>query len=148
MAHGHKFDWVCVQRSLNFRLSLELSSVNHQVARQFRSRKHGIVGDDDITAAVVEHTNDASVLHRPASKVAHASSRSLAEEILALQGWQRRPYLFYVADGWERLDFVVDERRDVDGDVPAVALGPPFLPEISGHFRNLADLVFQSGTAV
>ena len=64
------------------------------------------------------------------------------------QGWQCRSYLFYVADSWERLDFVVDERRDVDGDVPAVALGPPFLPEISGHFRNLANLVFQSGTAV
>ena len=50
--------------------------------------------------------------------------------------------------GSDMADFIVDMLGDIDRDVAAVTLGPPFLPEIAGHFGHIHHLLRKTGAIV
>ena len=147
VAHGHQLNGVGVYGSLVGRTRLYLMCVNGEVAGQLGSRHHGIVGNDDIAGAVVQNANHRTVVHRPASQVAHALARSFAIEIAALQCGQRHTYLLHIADGRHLSDFIVHKVGHVHGDVAAVALGPTVLPQVACYFGYLFNLRFQGGAS-
>lgn len=62
--------------------------------------------------------------------------------------WQRAAYRHGGRQGGHTAYLVVDMFGYVYRDVAAVALGPPFLPEVSGHFGHLLNLGGKGGTGV
>ena len=85
VAHGDKLDRVSMNSSLIVRTLLDETGMNAQVAWQLRCWHYRIICDDNIAGAIVQDADDRTILHRPASQVAHALACSLAEEVAALQ---------------------------------------------------------------
>lgn len=124
---------------------LDETGMNAQVTRQLRCWHYRIICDDNIAGAIVEDADDRTVLHRPASQVAHTLTCTLAEEVAALQCRQCCTNLLYFADSWQSLDFVINQVGNVYSDVTTITLSPTILPEITGNFSNLLDLLFKAG---
>ena len=76
--------------------------------------------------AVVEDAYHRAVLHRPACEVAHAFVGAFAVEVAALEVGKCSSDGFGFADGREGAYSVIDMFGNVDGNVAAVAFGPPF----------------------
>ncbi|CUQ57083.1 Uncharacterised protein [Segatella copri] len=146
MAHGDKLDRVSMNSSLIVGTLLDETGMNAQVTRQLRCWQYRIICDDNIAGAIVEDADDRTVLHRPASQVAHTLTCTLAEEVAALQCRQCCTNLLYFADSWQSLDFVINQVGNVYSDVTTITLSPTILPEITGNFSNLLDLLFQGRT--
>lgn len=94
---------------------------------------------------------DAAKVLAPAGfdmEIAHAFVGSLTEEIASLEVWQRAAYRHGGRQGGHAAYLVVDMFGYVYRDVAAVALGPPFLPEVSGHFGHLLNFGGKGGTGV
>ena len=127
---------------------LNETGMHTQVAGQFGGGQHLLVGYDGIALAVVEHPDDAAIVHRPACKVAHTFARALAIEVSAFERRQCGSDAFHLADGRQGFDSIVHQVGNVDGDVATIALGPTVLPEITGYFRYLVDFFFQGRTAL
>ena len=132
--HGDQFDGMRMKRSFVRRTLLDQIIVNTQMRWQFGSGSDRFVCNDDIRSAVVEDTDDGTVLHRPACQVAHAAVGAFAEEIATLQMRQCGTDRFDGRDGRHTANLVVHPFGDVDGDVTAIPFCPTFLPEITGHF--------------
>ena len=137
-----------VQRRTVRRPLLDEMVVNHEVRRQLACRIDRLVSYDNVTCAVVKYPYYASVLHRAASKVAHAAVGALAEEVSALKMWQGNADLLNLADGRHLPYIIVYKFGNVHGNVSAVTLGPAFLPQIAGYLGHLVYFLLKSGTSV
>ena len=51
-------------------------------------------------------------------------------------------------DGGKVLDTVVNQIRDIDGDVSTVALGPSVLPQITSNLSYFVHLTIVAGTMI
>ena len=111
-------------------------------ARVYLTEKEGEI----VKIAVEKDADDRTVLHRPASQVAHTLTCTLAEEVAALQCRQCCTNLLHFADSWQSLDLVINQVCYVYGDITTITLSPTILPEITGNFSNLLDLLFQGRT--
>ena len=125
---------------------LDETSMNTQVTRKLGGWHHRIVSDDDIASAIIQDANDGTIVHRPTSQITHSLASTLAEEIATFQCWQCCTNLLHLADSWQRLDFIIHQIGDVDGDVAAITLCPSILPEITCYLSNLIDLLLQGRT--
>ena len=85
MTHSHQLDGVRVQGSLVARTRFQQIVLQSQVGGQLTGWHHVLIGNHHVAGAVVENTDDRTVLHRLLSQVAHALARTFAIEILALQ---------------------------------------------------------------
>ena len=146
MGHGDQLDGVRVDSGPVAVAGGNHLVVHREVRSELRGGFHRSVGDDFVVGAVIGDADDRAVLHRPAGQVTHAAVRALAEEVAAFQRRQRRTDGVAFRDGGHAADRIVDMFGDVYGDIAAVALSPPFLPEIAGHFGHLVDFGCQGRT--
>lgn len=109
MSHGYQFDRMGVQGSFIGRTFLNEAIVHAEVCRQFGGGIDRLVGNDDVCSAVIQDTDNGTVLHRPAGEVAHAFVSAFAVEVATFQMGKRGSNLLYFADGRQCFDFIVYE---------------------------------------
>lgn len=103
------------------------------VAHAFRLIAHGTAVDVDFRT-LRQHVDLIKGVHDVCA---------FTEEIGASQVWHFLTDGNWLGDSRHLAYVVVNEVCDVHRDVTSVALGPPVGPEVSGHFGNLLDLLFQ-----
>ena len=112
------------------------------MGRQFRSRADRLAGNDPVTEAVVPDPDNGGVFHRCGSHIAHSPVGSRYQKTGPSEPVDAPPQRKRPVRGAGLRHAVVGPFRNIAGDITSVALGPPALPQVSGHFRHTGNHPF------
>lgn len=112
------------------------------MGRQFRSRADRLAGNDPVTEAVVPDPDNGGVFHRCGSHIAHSPVGSRYQKTGPSEPVDAPPQRKRPVQGAGLRHAVVGPFRNIAGDITSVALGPPALPQVSGHFRHTGNRPF------
>lgn len=138
---------MCVERGLVAAACGYHKVLEHEMRGQFGCGFDGRIGYYFIAFAIVENTDYAACTHGVPREVPHPLEGAFAVEIAAFQIEQFRAYGHNLADCRHCLHLLVGIFGDIECEVAAIALGPTFLPEVSGHFGHLVQCLLQGRTS-
>ena len=92
---------------------------------------------------IIRDADNRAIAHGAACQITHTLLRTLAVEVATLQMGKVHTHSDGSADCRQGADSIIDMLGNVHRYITTVALGPAFLPEITGNLCHLHDLMLQ-----